>query len=114
MSDSAEVIKTSNKLTIATAIFCALLFFLSISTVGYVLYGRESTQRDVNAAVCKAVIRLDNAITSSLRRSLIDTPKLAYYKDHPDELADQIAQIRRTIKQFVPPPECGNIGGNGP
>lgn len=105
MSD--DILRTSNKLTFATVIACVLLFAASIGAVSYTFYQREGSQRDVNAAVCRAVVRLDGAISESLRRSLDNIPKLAYYQHHPAEMRSQLREVRRSIRKFVPPPECG-------
>jgi hypothetical protein len=67
---------------------------------------RDQRQSDINKAVCQAVVKLDGAVTDSLKRSLKNLPKIAYYKDHPDELAIQQEQTRETLKEFIPPTEC--------
>lgn len=105
-----EVVKTSNKLTLATTIVCCLLFVVSIGTVAYSFYQREESQRDINHAVCLAVVKLDGAITASLHRSLRSLPTASYYKEHPDELKKAQSDTRKTLETFKPPPECGKTG----
>jgi hypothetical protein len=67
---------------------------------------RDQRQQDINRVVCQAVVKLDGAISDSLRRTLTALPKIAYYKEHPQELAVQLADTRETLSEFVPPVEC--------
>lgn len=95
-------------ITVAAASLATAASFVTVSTVGH---AHEARQQDINSAVCKAVVKLDGAITDSLHRSLVNLPKLAYYQQHPDELASQKAEVRETLKTFRPPPECHDQGG---
>jgi len=79
-------------------------------TLTITAHQRGSQQMDINRAVCTAVVRLDEAISDTLRRSLVNIPKLDYYKQHPADLARQERDIRETLKKFVPPPECNKNG----
>lgn len=71
---------------------------------------RDARQNDINTAVCTAVVKLDGAITDTLIRSLKSIPKLAYYKAHPQEREQQLKEVKQTLKEFVPPPECNSSG----
>ena len=83
----------------------------AIVAIGIVAHQRTDHQTDINRAVCAAVVQLDAAITNSLRRSLTNIPKLQYYKDHPAERDAQLADVRQSINDFKPPPECGGEAG---
>lgn len=102
MSEIENVVKTSNRLATATALFCAILFGASIVLVGWVVYDNQIQQNKTNQTVCVAVNNLNAAITLSLKRSLVNIPKLAYYKEHPDERDSQLAEVRRTLVTFRP------------
>ena len=80
----------------------------SLFTISLYAHDRAARQNDINQAVCLAVVKLDTAITDTLKRSLANIPKVQYYREHPAELRAQQADIRRSLKKFVPPPECGN------
>lgn len=78
----------------------------ALGSIALYAHGRDQRQTDINKAVCVSVVRLDNAITQSLRRSQVALPKIQYYRQHPSELASQEADIRASLKRFVPPREC--------
>ncbi len=100
---------------------CGLAMLVALCLAGVALIVRFNStnlkverQKAINTAVCSAVVHLDAAITQSLRRSLTDLPKIAYYKAHPTELATQQREVRRSLKTFLPPKACGpvNLGGS--
>lgn len=51
---------------------------------------------------CIRVNNINILATGSLHRSLINLPKLAYYKAHQDELKNQLSEIRKQLAQFLP------------
>lgn len=58
--------------------------------------------RSTDAKICKAVNRVNTTIVDTLKRSEATIPKLQYYKDHPEELARQEAEIEAEIVKFSP------------
>ena len=53
-------------------------------------------------AACRRINKLDTLIQHQLRLSLVTTPKLAYYKQHPAELRRVLAGTRAEIRAFKP------------
>jgi hypothetical protein len=52
--------------------------------------------------ICTRINNINIIITDVLKRSKQNIPKLMYYKQHPDEMRDQIAQINHEIYRFRP------------
>lgn len=82
----------------------------SLIAIAAYSHQRDNNQQSINQAVCTAVAKLDNAITNTLKRTQKNLPHVAYYQEHPGELATQQQQIVREIRQFRPPPECNQEG----
>ena len=53
-------------------------------------------------SACLRINTLDRVIQKNLRLSLRSTPKIAYYKTHPDELRDVLKNIQVEIADFAP------------
>ena len=94
--------------TVIVVAAASLATAVSLIAIALYAHNRDERQADINKAVCLSVVKLDAAITDSLRRSLVQLPKLQYYRDHPDELQTQRSEVRRSLANFVPPKECVN------
>lgn len=74
---------------IAVITFLAVLFFtFTIVHVGY--------------ANCQDIQTLNTNATLSLHRALKSLDSISYYKNHPDEKAQQIIVIKQQLKEFAP------------
>lgn len=51
---------------------------------------------------CVRVNNINVLATGNLERSLANLPKLQYYKDHQNELNDQLVEIKRQLVKFQP------------
>jgi hypothetical protein len=92
--------------TVIATTAAAIAIAVSLMTISIYSRQRDQNQQDINRAVCGAVYKLDKTIITTLSRSRENLPRLAYYKDHPDELARQQVIISREIKAFHPPQAC--------
>lgn len=63
---------------------------------------QKRAQLRVNHEVCLAVNNINGAITQTIRRSKKNLDRLAYYREHPDERAEQLREIDRTLSDFKP------------
>ena len=86
--------------------FAATLSFLLLvaSSVALVVAvtANNRSARSTDEKICRAVNRVDITIVATLHRTKTNLPKLAYYRDHPTELADQKLEIDREIVRFKP------------
>ena len=81
--------------------FYALLLagmLASFAALGVVI----ATRLDVTTAACQQVNVLRIAIVESLHRSEATLPTLAYYRQHPAELAQQERLIVGELSRFHP------------
>lgn len=88
-----------NTLLVVFAGACIVAAFVLF---GLAFYQRTQVVNEANQRICVAVNNINTVITQTLRRSLANVPRLSYYKQHPDELAQQEAEIRREIRRFKP------------
>jgi len=72
------------------AVLCCALAFVS--------YRLSTTQH----ATCTQVQALKAQIVTTVTRSLNTLPSITYYRGHPAELAAQLAQAHKTIREFQP------------
>jgi hypothetical protein len=56
----------------------------------------------VDKSTCSQVQAIKGQIEVSLHRSLLSIPTIAYYKNHPEELAKAVKQINGQIELFKP------------
>jgi hypothetical protein len=82
----------------------AVVFTLAVAmlvlsaSVGYQVH----LAREQRHALCVAVYNQNVLITKSLARAKKNTPKLAYYQNHPAELRRALDDIDAQIKTFAP------------
>lgn len=81
-------------------VVCGLFLLASITLVAVSINEAVSTQDRTNRQICVAFNRFNAVMTVTLNRSAVNLPKLAYFREHPDELAGQLDQIRQQIVQF--------------
>ena len=58
--------------------------------------------------VCVRINKINGVIAGILERSKKNIPKLSYYKQHPDELQDQLDEVDRQKSQFAQE-DCGKF-----
>lgn len=73
----------------------------SIALVVTVAVNNHSA-RSTDRKICEGVNRVNITIIATLKRNEATIPKLQYYKDHPEELARQEAEIAAEIVKFQP------------
>lgn len=78
------------------------LFLLSTATIIAAVVLGARNQNKVNHQVCAGFNNLNRIVTATLQRQLANLPKLAYFRDHPGELAGQQAEIVAELEQFRP------------
>lgn len=81
-------------------VLAAVLLLGAVALAGYGINVAVSQQRETNRLVCRAVNQFNAVIASQLQRSALTLPKLAYFRAHPDELAQQEIEIRRQLNLF--------------
>lgn len=84
-------------LGLALALLCAA----SIALVWAVRVNSQE-RASVDRRICVAVNKVNTTIETTLHRSLKTLPTITYYKEHPDELVQQIALVRQEITEFKP------------
>lgn len=90
----------ANRKLLVWLIVCALFLLASVALVGVAINEAVSTQDRTNRQICVAFNRFNAVITVTLNRSAVNLPKLAYFREHPGELAGQEDEIRQQIVQF--------------
>lgn len=96
-----------NVLAIAATIAIAASFLLAAqNTAGRISENNRLRAFQVAADVraCRRINKLDVTIQKQLQVSLTTTPKLTYYKNHPQELQSVLANLRSEIEAFKPQP----------
>ena len=83
-------------------VLCALITASALTAGGIAIYARSNQQRSTNAQICAAVNNINMVITQTLERSKTNLPRLSYYKHHPHELANQLAEIDLSLALFRP------------
>ncbi len=78
----------------------AALLLMCIALVGYAINASVSVQSKTNRQICVAFNEFDSVVTTTLKRSKANLPKITYFRDHPAELADQQAEIARQLGEF--------------
>jgi hypothetical protein len=81
------------------------LFLLIIALGVFVYLDAQHKRQDIAdqaRATCVAVNNINVLITKTLQRSLHNLPRLAYFRDHPEDLQVQSEEIRRQIASFTP------------
>jgi hypothetical protein len=91
-----------NRKLIAWVAISTVMLIISIGVGAVTIRDAAEQQRDTNRIVCRAVNRIDSTLVATLMRSEANLPKLAYFQQHPDELAAQLAEVRRQIALFQP------------
>jgi Skp family chaperone for outer membrane proteins len=82
------------------AVMFALL--VSVLLIFFALRERKKTLDRSDHQVCIAIRNLDLVVTRQLQRSKVNLPKLAYFREHPEELAQQQESIEAQLKAFRP------------
>jgi hypothetical protein len=78
-----------------------LMIAIAASVALVISVARDHEARiDTDTKICLATNRLVVPIRASLQRALVTLPTLSYYKEHPDELAIQLAEVRRNLRAF--------------
>lgn len=92
-------------LAVAAVAAIAVSFFIA----GKSTLDRRSAAREqsvqfhrADVAACARINKLYLLIQKQVRLSLTTTPKLTYYKQHPDELAAVQQRTRNEVKAFAP------------
>jgi hypothetical protein len=85
-----------------TILLCAGLFAL-IVTLFMMFALDKSSQR------CKDVQAIRTFVLQSTERSLVATPTLDYYKNHPDELEVALENLRAQREVFRESLDCSRI-----
>lgn len=80
----------------------AAMLAAAFALAAYAIGHAAADQRHTNRQICLAFNRFDLVITQTLQRSLVTLPTLAYFRQHPAELAAQRAEIRRELTLFRP------------
>jgi hypothetical protein len=103
-----NTLKSSHKLQIWLTI-AAGLFIIGIATLVWgitvranAVNARLAAQHHVDHEICVRVNNINKVIIKQLQRSEVNTPKLSYYKQHPDELKLILAEIRHEKMAFRP------------
>lgn len=89
----------NRKLAVGVTV-CALLVLASIAVAGVAIWRAASGQQHTNRDICIAFNRFDAVITATLERSSTNLPKLAYFRAHPLELAQQEDEVHKQLEQF--------------
>ena len=97
-----RILDADHRTSLIVLMFCALLVILSLAAVGVSLRNRSDQQAETNHSICVAVNNINRIITQSLERSKHNIPKLAYYRNHPRELREQVAEVNRSLRDFRP------------
>lgn len=97
-----RLLEPEHRLALWITLLSAIAIFLAISVSGAMLFQGIRGQKETNHAVCVALNNENKLITDTLHRSLRNTPKLAYYHQHPQELAAVLAEIREELHTFRP------------
>lgn len=87
----------------------ATLLAVSIGVIVAAIGQGVRNQEQINRQVCVAVNQFNTVIVDTLKRSRSNIPKLAYFKEHPDELKAQLRTIDKQIILFRQKP-CGKEG----
>lgn len=66
----------------------------------------NNTRADARRATCQAWTGFDRLLASQIRANEKTAAQLAYYRDHPAELAKVRALDARFIGKLVPPAYC--------
>jgi hypothetical protein len=78
------------------------VIWLAIAVLSLTLCFVVTRLAGVDHATCVRVSRINAQIEVSLHRSLKSIPTIAYYKNHPEELAKVIDQTQEQIELFRP------------
>lgn len=74
----------------------------SLILIAWSIKQKSEEQLRTDRSVCRAINRFDNVVIATLHRSEKNIPHLAYFRAHPAELRQQLAEIRRQIRAFAP------------
>jgi predicted membrane chloride channel (bestrophin family) len=62
---------------------------------------RQAENRETQTVLCREIENLKSSIRVTVTRSVKTLPKLAYYQQHPSELANAQQQNRAVLKRFA-------------
>lgn len=101
-----QMLSGNHKLAVFIGL-CALLLLLSIALVGVSIHqavgqgdARAQQSRETDRRICRALNEYNHAFTLQLRRAQKTLPTLAYFRAHPDELANQQKEITHELAVF--------------
>jgi hypothetical protein len=81
---------------------CTLTVLASMAVIAFSLYERKNTLTQTNHEVCVAIQNINQVVTKQLLRSKANLPKIAYFRQHPAELQDQLGTINQQLRDFKP------------
>lgn len=78
------------------------LFAASLALLGVGLYDRSRVVNVITHRNCIEIEQLKTSIREQIEQSIQNLPKIAYYRDHPDELQLQQNDQAQAIDRFRP------------
>lgn len=95
-----KAVLAANRKLAVWVIFSGVVLLASVALVGVAIDRSVSERQHSDREICVAFNRFNAVLTTTLRRSTVNLPKLSYFHDHPAELAQQEATIRAQLEQF--------------
>ena len=97
-----RLLEPEHRGALVVTIVCCLVFFMAVAAGGGAIFSGIRSQKETNKAICLALNRENGYIHSAILRGEKTLPTLSYYKSHPRELGEQLAELRQEEIQFRP------------
>lgn len=79
-----------------------VMFASALALLAFGLWDRSRVVNEITHRNCVQIEELKSEIRDQLAQSIRDLPKVAYFRDHPDELLRQRNQLARSVDRFRP------------
>lgn len=102
MTDQLDKLEAETRRLNARALGIALVTLLLVATT--VLLLTVVIQSRQQRSLCRTTNALRTAIRESILRQKKNLPKISYFREHPDEMRDQKAEITQELASFADKP----------